>query len=164
MELPTSKEIQKNENILISWTAREFVYHEKSKGWFVGLGILSFAFFIVALLMENYLFAFIIIITAGLIAMMAAKKPKNIKIAISNKGIYINDDHQSYEKISSFWIFEEDEDKKLSLANKTWPKIPRLVMLESQDPQTVREILKEFIEEREHNETTADIIAKKVQF
>ena len=155
---------QKNNSIFISWTAPEFIQYEKGRSWFVMLAIISAALVIIALLMQNYLFALIIVMAAFLIYVQAAKRPKEITFMISSEGITIDEKTYPFGEFRSFWIFEEPELRYANLLSKrlTQPQIH--LPLAEQDPQIIRRALIDFIPEKKQEETFSDIIARKIKF
>jgi hypothetical protein len=155
---------EKNNSILLSWTAPEFIKHEKSAGWFWALGIIGVALVVVSLMMQNYLFILIVILAAFLIYIQAKKRPTNIRVTLTNKGIIINDKEYAYSDLRSFWIFEEPEIECLSLISKklTQPQIQ--IPFGEQNPKKIREILIKFITEKEQEEPLIDAIARKIKF
>ena len=94
--------------IILSWTAPEFIRYEKTKSWFVGLGIITVGFFIVSLLMKNYFFALIVPIAAFLIYIHAQKYPRKLTVSVTEDGIEIENFLSIQHKdIAYFWIFKE---------------------------------------------------------
>jgi hypothetical protein len=156
---------QKEIKNLLSWNAPEFVYYPKTRTWFAVLGIITVGFFITAILMKNYFFALLIPIAAFLIYIHAQKQPRRITIKITTESVHIGE-HQSFnhKDITSFWIIEEPEIRILSLETKK-PLQPKItILLEDQEAAAVKEALKNFIKEKKHEESFADIIAKRLRF
>ena len=165
-KLGTSQKIMENNNeeILISWNAPEFTYYEKSSGWFLGLTIISGVFFLISVLTKNYFFAFLILIAFFLIYVHAIKKPRKVKIEISEKGIDIAEQFLPYKEIVSFWIFEEPELKMLSLESKKFFRPRPFIPLAGQAPENIRAVLKKFIPEKKQEESLIDILARRIRF
>ena len=154
---------QKNNSLYISWTAPEFIRYEKSRGWFIAIGIFGSLLIIAALFMKNYLFVLIIVLAAFLIYVQGARHPRKIKFVISDHGIEIDEKEYLWNEFKSFWIFEEP-DKILSLLTKkiTQPHLP--IPLGDQRAEDIKKILSRFIPERKQEETISDIIARKMKF
>jgi len=155
---------QNDDKILISWTAPEFIRYEKGRGWYIGLGFISLALIIIALFMQNYLFALIIAMAAFLIYVQAVKRPKEITFIISGEGITINDKTYPISDIRSFWIFEEPELRYISLLSKRLTQPHMSLPLADQDPQSIRRALLNFIQEKKQEETFSEIIVRKIRF
>jgi len=163
-------ENQQNKNneeqlIDIQWTAPEFEKREKSPAWFLAVGIFALIFFTIALLMKNFIFAVLIIISVFAIFIYAIKTPRQINFKIDGKGLWIGEKLYPYEELNSFWIFfEPSQIKELSIKSKKilapLIKIPLL----DQDPVLIRQALIKFIPEEKQEESLVDIIARGIGF
>jgi len=69
-------------NNQIEWVAPEFEQHEKSKSWFITVGIISGILFLLAIFTKNFLFALLIGLSYFTISTYAIKKPQDIKSAL----------------------------------------------------------------------------------
>ena len=151
--------------ILISWTAPEFIYYEKTNAWFAAFGILAAALFIVSILMKNYFFALLVPIASFLIFIYAKKHPRQITVKITEEHIHIGEYFSlPHKEIISFWIFEEPEIKILHLETKKIMYSKISVLLADKDPDEVRKVIAQFIEEKKREENFIDMLARKLRF
>ena len=152
-------------NPQFSWIAPEFTRHEKSLLWFIIFGVIFLGFFLAALLLKNYFFALLILITAFLVFVQALKHPRQISFEFFDDKIII--DKQlilTYREIVSFWLFADPEINSLRLETKRFAH-PRLIIpLGSQDPAELRIFLKKFIKEKEQDEPLLDILMRWIKF
>jgi len=156
---------KESDKILISWTAQEFVKKEKGRAWFITLGIIALAFFVIGILMKNYIFSIIVALSSFLIFIQALRHPQKIKTEIFEDRVVINDLLKiTFKEVRSFWIFEETDFTALCLETKklTQPKI--YLPLGQQSPDKIRQILTEFIPETKQEESLIDLIARKINF
>jgi hypothetical protein len=147
------------------WTAPEFEHYRKSKSWFIVTGLIAGGLFLWALFTKNILFALLIGLSYFSIATYALKKPKEIHLAITPRGIKIDQALYEFENLKSFWIFyDPPEIKELSLRSKKtimpYIKIP----LGEQNPVKVRQILIKYLPERRHKESLIDNLARQMRF
>lgn len=91
-----------------SWTASEFVAHQKSAGWY-GLLAISAALLAVALyiITRDIVSSGFVIFGSIVFGYYAARQPKDQAYRLSNKGIDIGNKHFNYESFRSFSIIEE---------------------------------------------------------
>lgn len=157
-----TKNQQKNNAVLTSWTAPEFIKYDKGRGWFITLGIISLGLIFIAFFMKNFLFALIIVLTTFLIYAQGSRRPRKIKFAISDKGILIDQKEYFYNEFKSFWIFEEPE-RILSLMTKKLTQPSLSLPLGEQRTEEIRKILIRSLPERKQEETLSDIIARKIK-
>lgn len=156
---------KESDKILISWTAQEFVKREKGKTWFIMLGIAALALFVIGILMKNYIFSIIIVLSFFLIFVQALRHPQKMKTEIFEDRIVVNNFVQiPFKEIRSFWIFEEPDFISLSIETKklTQPKI--YLPLGQQETNSLRQILTKFIKEVKQEESLIEIILRKINF
>lgn len=151
---------------LLSWRASEFSYRKKNPQWFAALGIISFAFLVVAILLKSVMFGLLVIVAAITLALFANTKPRVLEFTIMTNGIKIHKTIYPYDTIKSFWIFFEPDAfiKELSIESKKlfmpFIKVP----LGNTDPNKVRETLLKFLPEKKHPESVGDVIARIIRF
>ena len=119
---------------------------------------------IIALLMQNYIFALIILLSSFLIAAQAVKKPRTVKFILTKEGLAIDEKMCLWQDIKSFWIFEEPEIQAIGLETKKMSAPHLYIPLARQDAETIREILKKHIPEKKQEESLTDIIARRLKF
>ena len=147
------------------WTAPEFTQYEKSKSWFLTLGLIAAGLFIWALFAKNILFALFIGLSYFLICVYAFKKPNNLRLSISIRGIRINKTLYPLDNLKSFWIFyEPPEIKELSVRSKKtimpYIKIP----LGEQNPVEIRRFLIKYLPEKRQEESLIDNLSRQFRF
>jgi len=149
----------------IQWSAPEFEHYQKSKSWFLITGGIAAVLLLWAIFTKSFLFALLIALGYFTIAIYAAKRPKQIQLAITPKGIKIEKSLYEFENLRSFWIFyDPPEIRELSLRSKKsimpYIKIP----LGEQNPVEVRQILIKYLPEKKHRESLIDNLARQTKF
>lgn len=100
---------ENNEENSISWTASEFIYHEKSTTWFMGLGCATFTlalsgFFILG----RDWYTLIIIMLLGIIfGVAAARKPRILQYIVDDYGLSVDQKHYTYDDFKFFSIIDD---------------------------------------------------------
>lgn len=92
----------------VSWTASEFIAHEKSAGWYTAL-LLATAIIIVIvyLLTRDKISAVVVLFCAFALAALAGRKPRQLQYKINSSGITIAEKHFEYGLFKSFAIVPE---------------------------------------------------------
>ena len=149
----------------LKWSAPEFAQYSKNKSWFIIAGLIAAGLFFWALLVKNFLFALLIGLSFFSIVTFALKKPREIRLAVTSKGIKIDKTLYAFDNLKSFWIFyEPPEVKELSLRSKKtimpYIKIP----LGEQNPVEVRKLLIKYLPEIKHKESLIDNLARILRF
>ena len=147
---------------LLAWRAHEYQKRDRSKSWFLAIGIVGGGASILSLIIGNYLFAFLILLIIAIIFMYEVKDPKEYEHEITRRGILIQNRLFDFPNLKSFWIFEhETGENELSLESKK-TLVPHVkVNLGGTDPESVRAALKQFIPEAHQEESLTDILARR---
>ena len=154
-----------NDKTYFSWQAEEFQKTEKSPVWFFTLTAAGLIFFILSLIIRNYLLALIVVIAVFLIHSQSKKDPRLISFEISEKGFSADGRLSDWKEFESFWIFESRSPILLSLNfKKTWRPKLTIPLKNSQDAEEIKNILKKFLPPVEEKESLLDIFGEKLGF
>ena len=154
------------ESIEFQWNYPEFEFKEKTKMWYLGVAIVSLIFIAIALLMKNYLFAFLILLGGFMMFTIATKEPMVVSAEVSKHGIKIHSEMHPYQDIFAFWIGESITQKPI-LIIKTKKKITPIIAIPLPPEINImqlREFLLEFIEEEEIHEPFTDKLIEHIGF
>ncbi len=137
---------------LLEWSVLEHPYKEKTADWYWILTILAFGGAVAAILFGDVLFALVIAIGAFTIALYAGRRPNQIRVAITKRGIVHDQDLHLYPHIDSFWVEDRFGEPTLHFHCRKLLYPHMSVPLEDIDPELARDILINFLEEVEHHE------------
>lgn len=127
--------------------AYEHEHIERGSDWFWALGIIAVSAALTSILFSNILFAILIVVAAVTIGLIARHPRVMHEFEISEKGIRTGVTTHPYVNIISFWV-DEDGEEPLLLIDTTALMAPNLIIpLDDIDPETVREYLREYVEE-----------------
>lgn len=133
---------------LLRWSAYEHEHIERSGDWFWALGIIAVCAAIVSILFHDVLFAVLILVATTTLAMLARTPPDLIEFEITERGIKVGDVMHRFEEVISFWVEDHNVERPLLLVDTIKFMAPNLVIpIEHVDPHTVRDFLKERVEE-----------------
>ena len=154
------------ESIEYIWNSPEFEFKEKTKRWYWIVGVVAAVLIILAVIFQNYLFGFLILVGGFLMFSLATKEPLILPIEVSQHGIKIHDDMYSYAEISAFWIGENKNQEPILLFATNRRIAPIIsVNIESHiNIMQLREYLMEFTEELEIREPLTDKIIDRIGF
>jgi len=149
----------------VEWIAPEFKQQKKDRSWFLVSGLIAIGLFAWAIFTKNFLFAILVGLSYFSIAVYAVKKPRNIEIAITPKGVKVDGTLYEYDNLRSFWIFyNPPEVRELSLRSKKtimpYVKIP----LGEINPVEVRRTLIKYLPERKQTESIIDNLSRALKF
>lgn len=137
----------------ISWTELEFPHHERSSDWYWIYGIVVVIGALIAIILNNILFGIFILLAGGIVGVFASKRPDEITVTISRKGIQLEDKLYTYRSIDSFWIDETNEERpKLLLELDETLALQVVIPIGDVDLEDLRDYLEQYIEEHPQNE------------
>lgn len=137
----------------ISWEAPEHHHVEKGNDWYFALAIIVVALVIVALLLGDVLFAVLLGLAGGVLAVAAAKRPSVVPFSISVRGVKIEDKLHAYSTIDSFHIDEEDPRGPQLFLKSKQKFMPLIIMpIPADHVDDIEAILKERVDEEELEE------------
>ena len=144
---------------LFEWRAQEYHLNEKSADWYWALGILAAAVAVASVLFGNVLFAILILVGSGTVALVSKKSAKEHSFALTEQGVVVNRSMWPYESVISFSMIEYlDETMPPFLSIKTNSiLVPHLLIpLENVDADQVYEFLSAHLHEEEHKPNVSD--------
>ncbi len=133
----------------ITWEAPEHHHQEKGGDWFFILAIIIVALAAASILLGNALFALLIGVAGGALAVSAAKKPSVIPYAITVRGVRVDDRLYPYTTLRYYHIDEDDPKgpQLLILSKKRF--MPIMVLpLPAQYIDDVEDIMRDKLEEK----------------
>jgi hypothetical protein len=138
--------MENNEFQKINWSALEYEEKERSTDWYWALGIIVVASSITSIILKNYFFAILLIISGILLGFFAIKKPEIVPYELNDKGFQIKNRIYLYENIKSFWV--QIKSPEQNIKNSTlFLKSPRIFMpilsipIEEELADKIKEIL-----------------------
>ena len=88
----------------IEWSALEYKHEEKSVDFLWTIGMVAVVIFVIAILMDNYLFAIFIVIAAAALILMSIRHPKEINFSIDTFGLTLGKEKYLWKKVKGFDI------------------------------------------------------------
>jgi len=148
------------DHAVISWTAPEYISHEKGLLWKV-CAVTFLAVFAAFGFMENaWTFSAAIIVFGITYFIVHLEHPKRVEVKISPTGIKFGNRKYSYGQIKAFWIiYNPPHIKTLNIRVHGEILTDIAIQLDGQNPAVVREYLLSKIPEMEgKNESLSDAI------
>lgn len=125
----------------ISWKAPEHMHTEKNADWYWIVGIITITLAIVSILLDNTLFAVLIIVGVFTLTLYSSKRPAIVHIELTSAGVKVHDLLYLYTNLESFWIEEKELTPRILL--KTTKKVAPhvIILLGDANPDEVRDEL-----------------------
>lgn len=92
----------------VSWTASEFIYNQKTTGWYVALGVVTVLvgagiYFVT----RDYITLGMIGVAGILFGVIASRKPRELEYRIDDTGIHIGEKLYPFSGFKSFSLMQE---------------------------------------------------------
>ncbi len=136
----------------ITWKTFEHIHTEKTSDWYWIVGIITISLAIISILLNNIIFAILIVVASFTLSLFASKKPSVVDVTLSNAGIAVGQIFYQYSDLVSYWVETRDAHPRLIIKSSKvfMPFIS--VLLDDADPDKVNEYLKERLRNEENIE------------
>ncbi len=156
-QTPEEKKVGKD---LFAWAAYEYIYREHSPAWFLKTGGVAVLFIIFGIVTKSYFFITLVALAFLVMVLYAKRRPQKINFAIVKEGVGVGGKFYDFSGLKSFWIFEKEGERELSLeTDKAFAHFVRLPLGDA-DPAKIRKILGNFLPEEEHKKSVSEEVAK----
>jgi len=136
----------------ISWKTTEYLHNEKTTDWYWIVGIITISIALISIILNNLIFAILIIISSFTLTLFASKKPEIMSVEFSDKEFTFGEKKHKYSEIDAFWIELRDGTPRIILKSKKvfMPYIS--IFLENTEPDKLKEFLSPKLQEEEMSE------------
>lgn len=132
----------------LMWSTYEHKHVERGSEWYWALGVVALSLGIVSALLGNILFAFVILLGAGLLALVATHPPSLTDIMVNDRGIRVGETWHRWDQIASFWVETEEMSHPTLLLSTTSFLSPHIILpIVDIEPELVRKAFLEYAEE-----------------
>ncbi len=155
------------ENKVLEWTSYNRTTTEREEDWFWSLGILAIFASLISLITGNILLAIIIGLTAFILFSHEKRGIDNtLNVRIDKRGVQLNNELFTYEKIASFWVDEDKEDREPRLIlHYRRLFVPNIIIpIIGPSPESVRELMLQYGEEERHTESFTETVLETFGF
>ncbi len=149
----------------ISWSASEFLYHQKSASWYlIAAVILVVLSALLYLLTADYIGPISVIILGALLLVGASRKPRTVQYVIDDSGVIVGTKEYAYDDFQSFSIVKEDQIESVALfPHKRLSPVISLYFAPD-DGQRVFDLLSSFLPFEQKEKDQIDKFLHKIKF
>jgi len=106
--LPYQNEASESASKEISWSASEFIAHNKSSSWYMMLfGAAAVIAVLVWLLTKDVFSAVVVLLALGVLGAYGSRKPRELQYVVDEHGVAIGQKQYSYHAFRSFSVITE---------------------------------------------------------
>lgn len=130
------------------WETPAFERHERGKTWYFGFAVLSLLLIAYAVWTANFLFAFIIFLSAIIILLVGSQEPRSMLVQVGDNGVVIDGKLHLYQDIGNFSIIYQPPISKVLYMEPKGTLSQRIRLnLADQDPVELRSHLRQYLQE-----------------
>lgn len=140
----------------VMWEAPEHSHFEKGGDWYWVLWILAIGASVAAFFLGNFLFSILIIVAAGAMTLLAAKRPEIVPFGVMTRGVRCGDKLYPYSNLESYYIDEQNPEGPQLLLKSRKFHMPLIVMpLPEEYLDDIEDLLRDRLPEEELQEPLA---------
>lgn len=148
--------------ILYEFSFPEYELQQRGMLWYVIAGTVIALLVVYAVVTANYLFALVVVLLSGVLALRDFRAPAQITFQIAEDALYVDGKRIPYSDVSLFWlIYEPPLFKNLHVTFSTMRPSLRVPLLDV-DPVELRTFFRTKVKEdmEKRTESPIDIFAK----
>ena len=136
----------------ISWHTIEYIHTPKTSDWYWIVGTITISIAIIAIILNNIIFAILIIISSFTLSLFASRPAQVVEVHIDRNGVEFGKHQYSFRDLDSFWLETRETHPRILLKSKKVFMPLIVVFIEEHSPEDVHRILSQYLKEEEHTE------------
>lgn len=149
----------------ISWTASEFIEHDKGFGWFALLGVGAILLMLITYLVTtditSTVIVFVVILCFGAFAI---RKPRTLPYRIDDLGLHIDKKTYYYDQFKSFSLIEESSIRSIQLMPLKRMMPPLSIYMDPVDEEKIVNVLANYLPIEPHEPELIDRLMRHLRF
>jgi hypothetical protein len=148
----------------ITWTASEFVAHDKSAGWYLSLALVAaLASAVVYLISRDIISVGVVLAAGALLGVYGSHKPRQLEYRLSEQGIAIGEKTYSYDEFRSFAVVPEGAFSSITFMPLKRFSPPISIFYAPEDEDRIIALLSDRLPFEEHSDAV-DNLMRKIRF
>jgi hypothetical protein len=151
--------------VTVSWSASEYVAHDKNMGWYalvvLGSGVVAA---VVYLITRDVISTSVMVILGITFAAFGARKPQVLEYAVDGAGIRIGPRHYPYSKFKTFSIIEEDAVRSILLMPLQRFNLPVAIYYNPEEEEKIIQALGVYLPHEDRQAGPIDSLMRKIHF
>lgn len=149
----------------ITWSASEYIDHEKDAKWYLGITLVAAAVVAVVFLVTGDLLAVVAIVLAFVvIAFYAKRKPQTKEYTIEENGLKIGDKAYEFSRFRSFSLVDEGGINSIWLRPLKRFVPPAVIYCSPEDEDKIIDRLSGFLPYEDHELDAIDRFSRRIRF
>lgn len=149
----------------ISWTASEYIAHQKTSSWFIALAVVTVLVSgAVYWLMRDVISVVVIIVAALLFGTYGSRQPRQQQYVLDSRGLVIGDRQYAYSEFRSFGVIPENEFSSIVLMPLKRFAVPTTIYYDLADEQKILSMLSNYLPYQDRGHDPIDSLMRRLRF
>ena len=149
----------------ISWTASEFISHEKSTGWYLALGLASvLGAIIVFTIFRDWVTTSVILMAGLALGVYGGWRPKQQQYGLTASGLSVGQRFFAYEDFRSFSVVDEGAFTSIQFTPLKRFGTPVSIYYDPKDEEAILNLLSVRLPMEETHADAVDRLMKRIRF
>jgi hypothetical protein len=158
-------EVPKNDSSAVTWTASEFIAHEKTSGWYAGLaGIALLLSVVIFLLTRDILSVAVIVVGAVFLGVYGSRPPRQLEYTVDNRGVVIDGNRHGFNEYKSFSVVSEGAFSSLVFMPLRRFATLTTIYYAPQDEEKIMAVLSTHLPYEEPRRDAVDTLMRRIRF
>lgn len=149
----------------ITWSASEFIDHDKRASWFMGLAAATVvACIVIYVVTQDIIATAMIVIAAALFGVTASRKPNTLEYRLDASGIKIASKQYPYDKFKSFSVIEEGALDSIQLSPLARLAPPISLYYPPEQEEQILNTLANYLPHEDRRHDPVDRLMRRIRF
>ena len=149
----------------ITWSASEYVSHQKNISWYIALGAGAAVMTLIIFLVTRSLMSSLVIALSFIVlGIFAARQPDTKQYEIGENGIRVGDKSFPYSIFKSFSVMQEDAIDSIWLRPLKRFMPTTVIYCAPDDEEKIVMMLENFLPEEDREQDVIDRISRRIRF
>jgi hypothetical protein len=149
----------------VSWTASEYIAHNKGMPWFAALGLVLFLVVAGTYLITKDIVTSAVLAVAGIaFGVFAARPPRVLEYTVDSHGIKIDQKYYPYKELRSFDIVDEGQLPSILLMPLKRFLPPITVFYDLKEEDAILNVLGSYLPHQEQQPDMVDRLMRRIRF
>ena len=149
----------------VSWTASEFVAHDKSSGWYLMLSVAALAIGVIIYLITRDIISVVVVAVAAImLGIYGSHKPRQLEYSLDSHGIGIGQKQYTYDEFGSFAVQADGAFSGVVFMPLKRFSPPIYIYYPPEDEEKIIAVLSGRLPFEEHKRDAVDSLMKKIRF
>lgn len=149
----------------ISWTASEFIAHEKTASWY---GMLAIGAVIIGglvyLVTKDYISVAVVVVAAILLGVYGSHRPRELEYKIDSQGLTIGDKRYTFNQFRSFSVFPEGNFSSIVFMPLKRFSAPISIFYAPNDEEKILAVLNKMLPFEQTRRDAVDSLMRRIRF